>query len=28
LRYVEQITVRAGLPAIAFEYREGCAWML
>ena len=28
VRYVEKITVAAGLPAVTFDYREGCAWMM
>jgi poly-gamma-glutamate synthesis protein (capsule biosynthesis protein) len=27
MRYVEKITVAAGLPAVSFEYRDGFAWM-
>jgi poly-gamma-glutamate capsule biosynthesis protein CapA/YwtB (metallophosphatase superfamily) len=27
MRYVEQITVTAGLAPIRLEYRDGCAWM-
>ena len=27
VRYVEQITVTAGLPPLSFGYQDGCAWM-
>ena len=27
MRYVEDITVTAGLPPVTFEYRDGHAWM-
>ena len=27
VRYVEQITVTAGLPPVSFGYQDGCAWM-
>ena len=27
VRYVEDITIAAGLPPVSFDYRNGCAWM-
>jgi poly-gamma-glutamate capsule biosynthesis protein CapA/YwtB (metallophosphatase superfamily) len=27
VRYVEEITLAAGLPALGFDYRDGCAWI-